>query len=70
MRRILIVSLLLIQSVLGFSFDKQAISFKKIPFRESLPNSIVKRVFRTQKGLSGWVLKQVSVDTMGINLSL
>lgn len=50
MRRILIVSLLLIQSVLGFSFDKQAISFKKIPFRESLPNSIVKRVFQDSKG--------------------
>lgn len=50
MMRILLIHLLFLSSILGYSFDKQAISFKKFPFKESLPNSIVKRVFQDSRG--------------------
>ncbi len=50
MMRTLLILVLISQSVFGFSFDKQAISFKKFPFKESLPNSIVKRVFQDSRG--------------------
>jgi len=49
MRKVLIL-LLLLTAIFGYSFDKQAISFKKLPFKESLPNSIVKRVFQDSRG--------------------
>ena len=50
MMRLLLILVLILHSVSGFSFDKQAISFKKFPFKESLPNSIVKRVFQDSRG--------------------
>lgn len=50
MMRILFILILFLNSVCSFSFDKQAISFKKFPFKESLPNSIVKRVFQDSRG--------------------
>jgi len=50
MKRMLLILLLILPSVFGFSFDKQAISFQKIPYKESLPNSIVKRVFQDSRG--------------------
>jgi len=50
MMRIVLILIFILYSVFGFSFDKQAISFKKFPFKESLPNSIVKRVFQDSRG--------------------
>ncbi|MCX6307911.1 MAG: hypothetical protein NTY32_03435, partial [Bacteroidia bacterium] len=50
MARFFLVLFLLIQNILGFGIDRQSISFKKIPFKESLPNDIVKRVFQDQRG--------------------
>lgn len=50
MMRTVIIFVLILQSVFGFGFDKQTISFKKFPFKESLPNSIVKRVFQDSRG--------------------
>lgn len=50
MARILFFLIILSYSVGLFSFDKQNISFKKLNFKESLPNSIVKRVFQDSRG--------------------
>jgi len=50
MMRIVLILIFILHSVFGFSFDKQTISFKKFPFKESLPNSIVKRVFQDSRG--------------------
>ena len=45
-----ILILIFIQSTSGFCIDKQSISFKKFPLKESLPNSTVKRIFQDQRG--------------------
>lgn len=50
MMRLVFILIFILQSVFGFCFDKQTISFKKIPFKESLPNSIVKRIFQDSRG--------------------
>jgi len=50
MKQTLLILLLTLYSVFGYCFDKQAISFKKLPLKESLPNSTIKRIFQDQRG--------------------
>jgi ligand-binding sensor domain-containing protein/signal transduction histidine kinase/AraC-like DNA-binding protein/AmiR/NasT family two-component response regulator len=45
-----ILFLLILQVIISFCIDVQSITISKIPYKELLPNSIVKRIFQDQRG--------------------
>jgi len=50
MKKYFISLFFLLMYLFGFAFDSHNISFYKIPFKESLPNNTVKKIFQDKQG--------------------